>query len=165
MTIMRVGLAGPRLSPESKRELTRRLIDEFCAVEVGAPLDAARVGFMVRYEEMAVDDLWVGDRPMVEAGASGRAAVIQAQVMAGPWTAEMKGELFARLEAAVRDVAEMPKRGAGSDFWMTFIEVPEGGWGLGGRAVSIGDLAPVFTEDRQARIRAYLHPAVARVEE
>ena len=57
----------------------------------------------------------------------------------------MKRELFARLEAAVRDVAEMPKRGAGSDFWMTFVEVPEGGWGLGGRAVSIGELAPVFT--------------------
>ena len=105
MTIMRVGLAGPRLSPEAKRELTRRLIDEFCAVEVGASVDAARIGFMVRYEQLAVDDLWVGDRPMIEAGASGRAAVIQALVMAGPWTAEMKRELFARLEAAVRSRA------------------------------------------------------------
>ncbi len=156
MTIMRVGLAGVELSSESKRELTRRLIDEFCAVEVGSPVEAARIGFMVRYEGLAVDDLWVGDRPMVEAGPSGRAAVIQAQVMAGPWTAGMKRELFTRLEAAVRDVAEMPKQGAGSDFCMTFIEVPEGAWGLGGRAVSIGDLAPIFNEDRQARIRAYL---------
>jgi hypothetical protein len=102
------------------------------------------------------DDLWLGDRPMVEAGPSGRAAVIQAQVMAGPWTNAMKADLFARLESAVRDVVEMPKRGAGSDFWMTFVEVPEGGWGLGGRSVSIGDLAPVFSEDRQQRIRAYL---------
>ena len=50
----------------------------------------------------------------------------------------------------------MPKRGAGSDFWMTFVEVPEGAWGLGGRAVSIADLAPIFKEDRQERIGAYL---------
>lgn len=156
MTIMRVGVAGVALSTDSKRELTRRLIDAFCRVEVGEPVDAARVGFMVRYEALDVDDLWVGDRPMVEAGPSGRAAVIQAQVMAGPWTREMKSDLFARLEEAVREVAEMPKRGAGSDFWMTFVEVPEGGWGLGGRAVSIADLAPIFDEDRQARIRSYL---------
>jgi hypothetical protein len=34
--------------------------------------------------------------------------------------------------------------------------VPEGGWSLGGRVVSIGKIAGVFTEDRQARIREYL---------
>jgi hypothetical protein len=156
MTIMRVGLAGVELASEAKRELTRRLIDEFCAVEVGAPVEAARIGFMVRYEALGLDDLWVGDRPMVEAGPSGRAAVIQAQVMAGPWTPEMKQELFERLETAVRDVAEMPRQGAGSDFWMTFVEIPEGGWGLGGRVVSIADLSPIFSADRQTRIQAYL---------
>jgi len=156
MTMMRVGLSGFELTRDQKRALTRRLIDAFCAVEVGQDVEAARVGFMVRYESVSVDDLWVGDQPMVEAGPSGRAAVIQAQVMAGPWNDEMKAELFDRLEAAVREIGEMPKEGAGSDFWMTFVEIPEGGWGLGGRAVSIAKLAPVFTEDRQARIRSYL---------
>ena len=156
MTIMRVGIAGAELSRERKQELARRLIDAFCAVEVGDDVEAARVGFMVRFESLAADDVWVGDRPMIEAGPSGRAAVVQAQVMAGPWNAEMKAELFARLEEAVREVVDMPKRGAGSDFWMTFVEVPEGGWGLGGRVVSIADLAPIFTEDRQGRIGAYL---------
>lgn len=156
MTMMRVGLSGFELSREQKQELTRCLIDAFCAVEVGQDVEAARVGFMVRYESVAIEDLWVGDQPMVEAGPSGRAAVIQAQVMAGPWNDEMKAELFDRLEAAVREIGKMPKEGAGSDFWMTFVEIPEGGWGLGGRAVSIANLAPVFTEDRQARIRTYL---------
>lgn len=159
MTIMRVAVAGAELSGASKQELTRRLIDAFCAVEVGRDVAAARVGFMVRYEALAIDDLWVGDRPMVEAGSSGRAAVIQAQVMAGPWIPEMKAELFERLERAVREVLDMPKQGPGSDFWMTFVEVPEGAWGLGGRAVSITDLAPIFSEDRQARIRAYVASA------
>ncbi len=156
MTIMRVGIAGVELPGEAKQELAQRLIDAFCAVEVGSDVEAARVGFMVRFESLAVDDLWVGDRPMVEAGPSGRAAVIQAQVMAGPWNPAMKEELFARLEDAVRETVDMPKKGAGSDFWMTFVEVPEGAWGLGGRAVSIADLAPIFNEDRQERIGAYL---------
>ncbi len=156
MTMMRVALCGVVLTPEQKGELTRRLIDAFCAVEVGQDVAAARIGFMVRYETLAVEDLWVGDRPMVEAGPSGRAAVIQAQVMAGPWNMEMKAALFERLETAVRDVSNMPKEGRGADFWMTFVEVPEGGWGLGGRAVSISDLAPLFTEDRQARIENYI---------
>jgi phenylpyruvate tautomerase PptA (4-oxalocrotonate tautomerase family) len=156
MTIMRVALAGAELTHEQKRELTGRLVDAFCEVEVGKNVDAARVGFMVRYEAVAIDDLWVGDRPMVEAGPSGRAALIQVQVMAGPWNSEMKAALFDALESAVREVAEMPKSGAGSDFWMTFVEVPEGGWGLGGRAVSIADLAPIFSDDRQQRIRSYL---------
>jgi hypothetical protein len=156
MTILRVGIAGVELSPDAKRELTKCLIDAFCTVEVGRNVEAARVGFMVRYEALAIDDVWVGDRPMVEAGPSGRAAVIQAQVMAGPWNASMKADLFTRLEAAVRKALEMPKQGPGSDFWMTFVEVPEGAWGLGGRAVSIGELAPIFREDRQARIQSYL---------
>ena len=35
MIMMRVGLSGFELSHEQKQELTRRLIDAFCAVEVG----------------------------------------------------------------------------------------------------------------------------------
>jgi len=61
-----------------------------------------------------------------------------------------------RLEAIVRDVADMPKQGTGSDFWMTIVEVPDGAWGVGGRPVSIAQLAPIFTDDRQEHIRKYL---------
>ncbi len=50
----------------------------------------------------------------------------------------------------------MPKEGAGADFWMTVLEVPEGAWGYGGRPASIAALAPVFSEDRKERIRAHL---------
>jgi hypothetical protein len=82
--------------------------------------------------------------------------MIDTRVMAGPWNDAMKARLFERLEPIVREVAEMPKEGAGADFWMTIVEVPEGAWGFGGRPVSIGTLAPVFSEDRQARIRAHL---------
>jgi hypothetical protein len=76
--------------------------------------------------------------------------------MAGPWTDEMKASIFGRLDAIVREVADIPKRGAGTDVWMTIVEVPDGGWSLGGRPVSIAKLAPFFTEDRQQRIREYL---------
>jgi hypothetical protein len=82
--------------------------------------------------------------------------MIDTRVMAGPWNDAMKARLFERLEPIVREVAEMPKEGAGADFWMTIVEVPEGAWGFGGRPVSIGTLAPVFSEDRRARIRAHL---------
>jgi hypothetical protein len=44
MTMMRVGLSGFELSHEQKQELTGRLIDAFCAVEVGQDVEAARVG-------------------------------------------------------------------------------------------------------------------------
>ena len=82
--------------------------------------------------------------------------MVDARVMAGPWNDEMKARLFERLEAILRDAADMPKTGNGADFWMTIVEVPEGAWGLGGRTVSIERLAPVFSEDRQERIRAHL---------
>ena len=67
----------------------------------------------------------------------------------------MKDELFSRVEPVVREAIDVP-RGEGPAVWMTFLEVPDGGWGVDGRAVSIRDFAPVFAEDRQARIVAYL---------
>jgi phenylpyruvate tautomerase PptA (4-oxalocrotonate tautomerase family) len=156
MTVMRVVLAGAQLSPESKSDAARRLMDAFAEVEVGASSEAIRRGFVVHFDEVAAGDLFMGDAPMVEAGESGRAAIVDARVMAGPWNDDMKAQLFERLEKIVRDVANMPKSGAGADFWMTIVEVPEGAWGLGGRAVSIEQLAPVFSDDRQDRIRSYL---------
>ena len=68
----------------------------------------------------------------------------------------MKGQLFDKIEEVVREVAEMPREGAGSNFWMTIVEVPEGAWGVGGRRVSIEALAPVFAEDRQQRIKEHM---------
>ena len=156
MTIMRVSLVGTELSEAAKETMAKRLIEAFALVEVGHDSPEIRKGFLVHFERVATGDLWMGDRPMAEAGESGKAAVISTQVMAGPWNREMKQELFARIEEIVRDVAEMPRTGNGAEFWMTFVEVPEGGWGLGGRSVSIERLAPVFAEDRQKRIRAYL---------
>jgi phenylpyruvate tautomerase PptA (4-oxalocrotonate tautomerase family) len=156
VTIMRVSLAGAPLEADQKRELAERLIGAFAEVEVGRDSPQIREGFVVHFEALAASDLWMGGRPMIEAGSSGRAAIVTTQVMAGPWNDAMKAALFARIEQAVRDVAQMPRAGSGADLWMTFVEVPEGSWGLGGRPVSIERLAPVFSDDRQARIRAYL---------
>lgn len=156
MTIMRVSLVGTELTEPEKESLAKRLIGAFAEVEVGQDIPAVRAGFLVHFERVAEADLWMGDRPMAQGSASGKAALVTTQVMAGPWTPELKAEIFRRIEEIVRDAAQMPKAGAGADFWMTIVEVPEGGWGLGGRPVSIGSLAPVFTEDRQARIRAHL---------
>jgi phenylpyruvate tautomerase PptA (4-oxalocrotonate tautomerase family) len=156
MTILRVSLAGPPLTGAEKQALAERLIASFADVEVGRDSPQIRTGFVVHFESVDPGDLFMGDRPMVETGSSGRAAVITTQVMAGPWNDAMKAELFARVEEAVREVARMPRSENGADLWMTFVEVPEGGWGLGGRPVPIGQLAPVFTDDRQERIRAYL---------
>jgi len=156
MTIMRVSLAGASLSSEAKERLARRLIDAFAKVEVGNVSPEIRAGFVVRFEEVSPDDLYMGERPMVEASEARRAAIVSAHVMAGPWNAAMKADLFARIEEAVRDVAGMPRPPGGADFWMTIVEVPEGAWGLGGRPVSIGSLAPVFAPEQQARIREQL---------
>jgi phenylpyruvate tautomerase PptA (4-oxalocrotonate tautomerase family) len=156
MTIMRVSLVGTELSRSQKESLANRLIEAFALVEVGRDTPEIRNGFLVRFEEIASEDLWMGQRPMAEATPSGKAALIETHVMAGPWNEEMKADLFARLEEIVRDVAGMPRSSGGADFWMTFVEVPEGGWGLGGRPVSIGRLAPVFLPDRQERIGTHL---------
>ena len=156
MTIMRVTLAGTDLDPEQKGALARRLIDAFASVEVGQSTPPVRAGFVVQIEQVSIDDVWMGDARMADAGSSGRAAMIDTRVMAGPWDDAMKAELFERLEAIVREAAAMPKEGAGAEFWMTIVEVPEGAWGYGGRTVSIASLAPVFSEDRQVRIRHYL---------
>ena len=156
MTVMRVTLAGARLSAEQKASLADRLIGAFADVEVGRDAAAIRRGFVVHFEHVDAGDLWNGSRPMVEAGASGRAALVSTQVMSGPWNRAMKQELFARIEEILRDVADMPREGDGGDIWMTFVEVPEGGWGVGGQPFSIERLAPVFAGDRQRRIRQYL---------
>jgi phenylpyruvate tautomerase PptA (4-oxalocrotonate tautomerase family) len=156
VTIIRVDLIGTVLESEQKSELARRMISAFCEVEVGRDIEGARSGFVVHINEARADSVFMGDAPMVDANESGRAAIVTIQVMAGPWTNEMKGAVFERLERIVRDVAGLPKEGIGADVWMTLLEVPEGGWSLGGRPVSIQKLAGVFTEDRQQRIREYL---------
>jgi len=156
MTIMRVSLVGSPLDAEAAQAFATALIDAFAEVEVGSTSPEIRRGFLVHFEHVAATDLYMGDRPMAEASEAGKCAVVTAQVMAGPWNAAMKQALFSAVEAIVRAATDMPRRGNGADFWMTFVEVPEGGWGLGGRPVSIGQLAPVFDEERQARIRAHL---------
>lgn len=156
MTIMRVSLVGTSLTKPQKEAMAKRLIEAFATVEVGHTAPAVKNGFLVLFEELGRTDLWMGERPMADGTGSGKAAVVSTQVMAGPWNAEMKSELFAKIEQVVREIAEMPKEGSGSDFWMTIVEVPEGAWGVGGRPVSIETLAPVFAEDRKQRIDAHL---------
>ncbi len=156
MTIMRVSLVGSSLSEKQKETMANRLIEAFAQVEVGHAAPEVKNGFLVLFEQLGRTDLWMGQRPMADATESGKAAVVSAHVMAGPWNPAMKGELFAAIEGVVREVAEMPRVGNGSDFWMTFVEIPEGSWGLGGRSVSIEDLSPVFAPDRQQRIEQHL---------
>lgn len=156
MTMIRVDLVGAELSRDQKAQCTDRLTEAWATVEVGQDSELARTGFMVIYENFKTEDVWVGTAPMVDGGPSGKAAVVTVNVMAGPWTDEMKAELFAVTEEIVRDVAGIERADAGWDFWMTIQEVPDGGWSVGGRAVSIRDLAGLFTEDRQQRIARYL---------
>ena len=156
MTIMRVSLVGASLSADQKQDLAGRLISTFAKVEVGQENPAVHGGFLVHFDRAEPHDVYVGGASMVEAGESGRAALVTAQVMAGPWTPEMKARLFQDIEEVVRDAADMPRNDPGADFWMTIVEVPEGGWGYGGKPVSIGSLAPAFAADRQERIREYL---------
>lgn len=156
MTIMHVTLVGVNLRAEQKSDLARKLIAAFCEIEVGRDVAAAHTGFVVRIDEAHPDSVFLGDQPMTSASAVGRAAIVQTQVMAGPWNDAMKASLFERLEAIVRDAAAMPKQGTGADFWMTIVEVPDGAWGVGGRPVPIARLAPFFTDDRQERIRDHL---------
>ena len=78
-------------------------------MEVGHAAPAVGNGFLVLFEPLGRTDLWMGDRPMADATASGKAAVVSAHVMAGPWNKEMKRELFAVIEEVVRGVADIPK--------------------------------------------------------
>jgi phenylpyruvate tautomerase PptA (4-oxalocrotonate tautomerase family) len=162
MTMIRVDLVGVELTRDQKADCTDRLTEAWATVEVGEDSALARTGFMVIYEHFKAEDVWVGTAPLVDAGPSGKAAVVTANVMSGPWTDAMKAELFAATETIVRDVAEIERADSGWDFWMTITEVPDGGWSLGGRPVSIRDIAGIFTEDRQQRIAKYLAPDLER---
>jgi len=156
MTVINLAVAGTPLTSDNKRAMADQMTEAFAAVEVGNDNPMIRAGFMVHFEQLAADDLWLGAQQACQLSDSGRAAVITIRVMAGPWTDDMKAELFKRIESIVRDVADTPKQGNGADIWMTFLEVPEGSWGLGGRTVSIAAIAPVFQADRQERIQEYL---------
>ena len=156
MTAINVAMTGAPLLGAEKAQIAERITEAFALVEVGADSPLIRQGFMVQFESLGPDDLWLGGKPATEIRDSGRAALITVRVMAGPWNDEMKAELFERVDGILRDVAHMPREGNGQDIWMTFLEVPNGGWGLGGRTVDIAQLAPFFTADRQERIRAYL---------
>ena len=123
MTMMRVGLVGQSLSSEQKQALASRLIAAFARVEVGLENPAVHVGFLVQFEHLVADDLYMGDAPMAAAGATGRAVVITTRVMAGPWTPEVKAQIFEEIEAVVRDELDMPRQDPGADFWMTILEV------------------------------------------
>ncbi len=156
MTTIRISTAGEPLTSEQKAHLADRVTEAFAQVEVGNDSPRIRKGFLVQFESLAEDDLWLGADQATVLSPSNRVALVTVRVMAGPWNAAMKADLFERIEKILREVAVMPKGADGSDIWMTFLEVPEGGWGLGGRAVSISAIAPVFKQDRQERIKAYL---------
>lgn len=155
---MRVGVAGMKLNSEIKTTLAKQLIEAAAWVEVGKFSEQIAAGFTVQIEEVAPDSLWMGLKPLAETHRSGKAVVIQTQVMAGPWNAAMREKLFFRLDAVVREVLEIPKSKSGSDVWITVTEIEDGSFGVGGKPVSIAQLASFFTFDRQQRIIKHLEP-------
>ena len=144
MTTINIAYSGAPLAPSQKSELVSRVTEAFVMEEVGRDSPAIRRGFMTSFTHLG------------DVHRAHRCIQLTVRVMAGPWNAAMKSALFAKVEDILREVADMPRQGTGDDIWMTFVEVPEGAWGLGGRPVSISQIAPVFDEDRRARISAYL---------
>jgi phenylpyruvate tautomerase PptA (4-oxalocrotonate tautomerase family) len=156
MTIMRVGMAGVKLDTTSKGNLVKRLIEEFAAVEVGQYSEPIAAGYTVQMEEIEPDNLWMGLKPAVETHPAAKAVVITAYVMAGPWNAVMKKELFSRLDGVIRDVLAIPRGDSSANVWITVTEIPGDSFCVGGKVVSIAKLSPLFTPDRQQRINEYL---------
>ena len=156
MTTINIAYSGAPLAPSQKSELVSRVTEAFVMEEVGRDSPAIRRGFMTSFTHLGDDDLWLGEQRACDVHRGHRCIQLTVRVMAGPWNAAMKSALFAKVEDILREVADMPRQGTGDDIWMTFVEVPEGAWGLGGRPVSISQIAPVFDEDRRARISAYL---------
>ena len=156
MTIMRVSIAGITLQPAIKANLAKRLIEAFATVEVGQFSEAIAAGFTLQLEEVETDSLWMGLKPAIETHPSAKAVVIDARVMAGPWNAAMKEELFASLDTVVREVLEIPTSDPGTNIWITLSEIPKDSFCVGGKVVSISQLSPFFTSDRQQRISEYL---------
>lgn len=65
--------------------------------------------------------------------------LIQISVPAGSLTAEQKQEMIAKITDVVVEVERIPAVRAGT--WVHISEVPEGGWGMGGRAFTLAGLA------------------------
>lgn len=152
MTILDVRTTGIDLDAATKERIAGRMVAAFAEVEVGHDDPSAHAGFMVLFDSVADDDMYIGGRRAGVASGTGRGCVVRAQVMAGPWDEDLRKAAVAAVGSVLTDELGL----SGTELWMTLTEIPEGSWGYGGRPLSIEAIAPLFSPERQATITAHL---------
>lgn len=156
MTAITIAIAGTPVSTKSKRNMCSLINDAFLNNEVGIHNEQLRRGIITKFETLDAEDIWVGIDTVADKSELSRAVLVTIRVMAGPWNTSMKMKLIKDIDDIIRNELEIPLEKSSDDIWTTFVEVPEGGWGVGGRQISIAELAPVFATQQQHRIGAYL---------
>ena len=153
MTIITVTAPSGRLSIEARRELAESLTDAVLVPEVGQPAPAARVGFQVRFAELAPDAMAIGGKLLSDLPSPPDVMSIDVAVMDAAWPRSVRANVIANLLAALA-------RALGRDepsptWWVTFRVIDEGSWGSRGGVLSILDLlsSGVFTPERIAEIK------------
>jgi len=68
--------------------------------------------------------------------------LVQISVPEGALTLEQKRELVAKVTDVVVEVERLPAVRPG--VWVQITEVPDGGWGIGGKAYTRADLAALL---------------------
>lgn len=157
MTVIIVRHPSGRIDLEHRRTLAQTLTDAVLDVECGAITPAARFGFQVHFEELALDQIAIGGRLLADQPAD--VMLVDIAVMDGHWPDSARA-------AVIENVLSELARGLGVDtpspsWWVNFRTIDEGSWGAGAGVVSMLDLlAPgIFSEQRIAEIRAALDPA------
>ncbi len=153
MTMVRVTSLAGALGDDDREKLGERLTNAVLEVETGKDTPEARAGVMVQFEELPAGHWFHGGRAAEDLYEKNGIFWVTATVMEGPWTAELKADLVARLAGGLRDVAGPAEKQA---VWITVHEVPDGAWSVNGRAVGIEQFLWAFEPDRQATIRKLL---------
>jgi phenylpyruvate tautomerase PptA (4-oxalocrotonate tautomerase family) len=154
MTVIVVRHPAQRISVEQRRVLAQSLTDAVLEVECGVITTAARYGFQVHFQELALDQIAIGGRLLTDQPMD--AMVVDIAVMDGAWPPSSRATAIKNVLAALRDALDVNEPSA--NWWVNFRVIDEGSWGAGANVISMLDLlAPgIFTDDRIAEIRAAL---------
>jgi hypothetical protein len=156
LTIIRISTSNQTIPPDTKNKFAESLARAFCTIEVGHDSAPALQGFCVIFDSHSPADVWMGGNYDSPTQNIHDPVDILAFVLSGPWNDEMNREIY----AAFKDVVlRIVPAGQGNQcaLWMTILEVPEGRWSVDGKTISAKNIAPIFAEDRRARITAFLN--------
>ena len=153
MTIITVSALEGRLTRDHRQALALSLTDAVLVPEVGQMAPAARIGFQVKFVELASDTWAIGGRLVSDLSPSPDVMNIDIAVMSASWPQDVRNQVLKNVFQALTEALGLAQ--PSPTWWITFRIIDEGSWGSRGGVLSILDLlgTGVCSEARAAEIR------------